>query len=126
MDRGFPVGQPKTLVFDLNGKFLTDQTDQYRVRIATNLQAFWDRIRVGTTARDDTLRVADPDASAADPQWKGYPGFWWESIPAPWLASWAASGGCPRTFPRPRAVQPLAVGEQHFVRSPGLAGGFDP
>ena len=35
---GFPSGEHKTMVIDLTDKFLTDN---YRIRITTNLQLYW-------------------------------------------------------------------------------------
>lgn len=38
---GFPMGKSKTIVVDLHDKFLTDD---YRVRLRTNMQIYWDYV----------------------------------------------------------------------------------
>jgi len=38
---GFPMGKDKTVVADLGGKFLSDDT---RIRVRTNMQIYWDHI----------------------------------------------------------------------------------
>jgi hypothetical protein len=38
---GFPMGKDKTVVVDLDGKFMTDQR---KVRILTNMEIYWDHI----------------------------------------------------------------------------------
>ena len=40
---GFPAGLPRTIVVDLTGKL---PAGARRIRITTNLQIYWDRVRV--------------------------------------------------------------------------------
>jgi hypothetical protein len=69
-DLGFPAGLPKTMTVDLTGKFLSDD---YRVKITTNMEIYWDRIRVSTYASPDPLHVTTLKPSHADLRWRGYP-----------------------------------------------------
>lgn len=80
-DMGFPAGLPKTMLVDLTGRFLTDD---YRVRIVTNMRIYWDQILVSDQAMawDESalrstsslpLRVVRLSPSRADFRWRGYP-----------------------------------------------------
>ncbi len=80
-DMGFPAGLPKTMVVDLTGRFLTDD---YRVRIVTNMRIYWDQILVSDQAMvwdERALRSTSPlplrvmrlSPSQASFQWRGYP-----------------------------------------------------
>ncbi len=59
---GFPKGKNKTVIADLSNKFLTED---YRVRIRTNMQIYWDQIfystRLPATFRQTTLDLASAD-----------------------------------------------------------------
>jgi Tfp pilus assembly protein PilF len=67
---GFPAGLPKTMTVDLTGKFLTDD---YRVRIVTNMRIYWDQILVDTHSAGIPMRVATLEAVEARLGWAGYP-----------------------------------------------------
>ena len=69
-DLGFPAGLPKTMTVDLTGKFLSDD---YRVRIATNMEIYWDRIRVSAYGDSSLARVTTLETVRADLRWRGYP-----------------------------------------------------
>jgi len=69
MNMGMPAGQPKTTTFDLTGMFLTDE---YRIKITTNLQIFYDQILVSTYAEDEAPRITELEATA-ELRRKGYP-----------------------------------------------------
>ncbi|MEX2500425.1 MAG: FG-GAP-like repeat-containing protein [Wenzhouxiangellaceae bacterium] len=56
-DLGFPAGKHKTMVIDLEGLFEPGQPR--RLRLATNLEIYWDRLAVAD-------RVANPQGSARD------------------------------------------------------------
>ena len=70
MNMGMPAGQPKTTTFDMTGMFLTDE---YKIRITTNLQVFYDRILVSTYREDESPRVTELEATTATLSRKGYP-----------------------------------------------------
>jgi len=70
MNMGMPAGQPKTTTFDLTGLFLTDE---YKIRITTNLQIFYDQILVSTYAGDEAPRITELEATRAELSRKGYP-----------------------------------------------------
>jgi tetratricopeptide (TPR) repeat protein len=67
-ETGFPVGRPQTIVVDLTGKWLSTSR---RVRIATNMRIYWDRILVASAA-DTATRVSRLDPVAADLNWRGF------------------------------------------------------
>jgi hypothetical protein len=67
-ETGFPVGRPQTIVADLTGKWLSTSR---RVRIATNMRIYWDRILVASAA-DTATRVSRLDPVAADLNWRGF------------------------------------------------------
>ncbi len=69
---GFPAGLPKTMTVDLTGKFITSDS---HVRIATNMKIYWDRIRVDTSADEET-RVVRLNPESADLHFRGYPVYY--------------------------------------------------
>jgi hypothetical protein len=69
-DLGFPAGLPKTMTVDLTEKFLSND---YRVKIATNMEIYWDRIRVSAYGDSSLARVTTLEPLRADLRWRGYP-----------------------------------------------------
>ncbi len=70
-DMGFPAGLPRTIVVDLTGKL---PAGVRKIRITTNLQIYWDRVRVdnGPDAASDVRRTEVPLASGKL-VFRGYP-----------------------------------------------------
>lgn len=70
-DMGFPAGLPRTIVVDLTGKL---PAGARKVRITTNLQIYWDRIRVdnGPEVAGQVRRTEVPLATA-HLAFRGYP-----------------------------------------------------
>jgi tetratricopeptide (TPR) repeat protein len=70
-DMGFPAGLPRTIVVDLTGKL---PVGARKIRITTNLQIYWDRVRVdnGPDAASDVHRTEVPLAMA-HLAFRGYP-----------------------------------------------------
>jgi hypothetical protein len=68
---GFPAGLPKTMVVDLDKKFLTESRE---VRIVTNMRIYWDQILVGERETPPYRQMQLPLNSALL-HWKGYPAF---------------------------------------------------
>jgi hypothetical protein len=66
---GFPKGKNKTMVIDLTDKFLSDD---YRVRIRTNMQIYWDHIFIASTLPKNTFRTADLKPVAANLHYRGF------------------------------------------------------
>ena len=66
---GFPMGKNKTMVVNLNGKFLTDDM---HIRIRTNMQIYWDQIFYTTC--DFSIRVNSYELSpvSADLHYRGF------------------------------------------------------
>jgi tetratricopeptide (TPR) repeat protein len=70
-DMGFPAGLPRTIVVDLTGKL---PVGARKIRITTNLQIYWDRVRVanGSEAVSDARQTEVPLA-IAHLAFRGYP-----------------------------------------------------
>jgi hypothetical protein len=68
---GFPAGLPRTIVVDLTGKL---PVGARKIRITTNLQIYWDRVRVanGSEAVSDARQTEVPLA-IAHLAFRGYP-----------------------------------------------------
>src|SRR5207253_195347 len=65
-DLGFPAGKNKTVIADLTGKFLSADT---RVRIRTNMEIYWDRAFVASTASASPVTVTSLRPVGADPRY---------------------------------------------------------
>ena len=67
---GFHAGLDKTATIDLTGKFLTDD---YRIKITTNMEIYWDRILVSTVVDDNLpMNITPLKLCHADLQRYGY------------------------------------------------------
>jgi tetratricopeptide (TPR) repeat protein len=69
-DLGFPAGGARTMTADLTGKL---PPGTQRVRIATNLQIYWDNILVNRTAQNLDTRVTPVPLARADLRFHGFP-----------------------------------------------------
>jgi tetratricopeptide (TPR) repeat protein len=74
-DMGFPAGLPRTIVVDLTGKL---PAGTRKIRITTNLQIYWDRIRVdnGSDGGPDAaaqVRETEAPLAMAHLAFRGYP-----------------------------------------------------
>jgi tetratricopeptide (TPR) repeat protein len=68
-DMGFPAGLPRTIVVDLTGKL---PAGARRIRITTNLQIYWDRIRVDNGPASQ-FRQTEVPLETAHLAFRGYP-----------------------------------------------------
>ena len=68
-DLGFPAGKNKTVIADLTGKFLSADT---RVRIRTNMEIYWDRAFVASTASASPVTVTSLRPVGADLRYRGF------------------------------------------------------
>ncbi len=66
---GFPKGKNKTMVIDLTDKFLSDD---YRLRIRTNMQIYWDHIFIASTLPGNTLQTVGLQPVAANLHYRGF------------------------------------------------------
>ena len=66
---GFPKGKNKTVIVDLSGKFLSDD---YRVRIRTSMQIYWDYIFYTTGSAVTSIKTVLLEAEKADLHFRGY------------------------------------------------------
>lgn len=66
---GHPVGKTKTVVHDLTGLF---PAADWRVRIETNQEIYWDRILVSTQEEESPTRVTRLAPSSADLHGRGF------------------------------------------------------
>jgi Tfp pilus assembly protein PilF len=69
-DMGFPAGLPRTTVADLSGKV---PIGAKRLRIATNLQIYWDQVLVDTTPETQPMKITDVPLAGARLALHGYP-----------------------------------------------------
>ncbi len=66
---GFPGGRTKTIAVDLSGVFLTDD---YRVRILTNMEFCWDAAFFSVDEAPTALALTKLPVAAADLHYRGY------------------------------------------------------
>jgi len=66
---GFPKGKNKTMIFDLTGRFIVAD---YRVRIRTNMQIYWDHIFMATDVTNNDLAVVNLQPASADLHYRGF------------------------------------------------------
>ncbi len=70
-DMGFPAGLQRTIVVDLTGKL---PPDTRRIRISTNLQIYWDRVRVDNGPEVASgVRQTEVPLAMAHLAFRGYP-----------------------------------------------------
>ncbi|HEY8669276.1 MAG TPA: ASPIC/UnbV domain-containing protein, partial [Terriglobales bacterium] len=69
-DMGFPAGLPRTVTADLSGKLPQGTT---RIRIATNLQIYWDNILIDRTPADRDYKLNEIPLIRANLDYHGYP-----------------------------------------------------
>ncbi len=66
---GFPMGKDKTMVIDLENKFLSE----YRlVRILTNMEIYWDQIYFGQNDEDSPVQITELKPISADLHYRGF------------------------------------------------------
>ncbi len=67
---GFPAGKDKTVLVDLTGVF--GSTGPRRLRLATNLEIFWDRLGWAVGRPDATVHTTRLELASADLSYRGY------------------------------------------------------
>ena len=65
----FPLGKEKTVILDLSTKFLTND---YRVRICTNMQIYWDHIFYSTDEQNVPIHKTILTPASADLHFRGF------------------------------------------------------
>lgn len=66
---GIPVGRPQTLVVDLTDLPFGPSRE---LRIATNMQIYWDQILVTNTTSQAEMKIDRLDPAVADLNWRGF------------------------------------------------------
>jgi hypothetical protein len=66
---GFPMGKDKTIIADLSDKF---KTRDYRVRIQTNMQIYWDYIFYSEYDAKSPIKTTQMIPESADLHYRGY------------------------------------------------------
>jgi tetratricopeptide (TPR) repeat protein len=66
---GFPMGKRKTIIIDLSDVFLTDD---YRLRIQTNMQIYWDYIFFANVDSALPMQTTNLTVKTADLHYRGY------------------------------------------------------
>jgi hypothetical protein len=66
---GFPKGKNKTMIVDLTERFIAAD---YRIRIRTNMQIYWDHIFIATDVTNNDLAVVGLQPTSADLHYRGF------------------------------------------------------
>ena len=66
---GFPKGKNKTMVFNLTDKFISND---YRIRIQTNMQIYWDNIFISTDVNNKNIRTIELSPTYANLHFRGF------------------------------------------------------
>jgi hypothetical protein len=66
---GFPKGKNKTMVIDLTNKFINDD---YRIRIRTNMQIYWDHAFIANSPYDKKINTTELKPIFADLHYRGF------------------------------------------------------
>jgi Tfp pilus assembly protein PilF len=92
---GFPAGKSKTIVLDLVSLF-PPGTKSRRLRLATNLEIFWDRLAWAPGAAGPTPATHKLDPAAADLRSRGYSVTEQRNASSPELPRYVLAGTAPR------------------------------
>ncbi|HEV2488928.1 MAG TPA: FG-GAP-like repeat-containing protein [Candidatus Acidoferrales bacterium] len=71
-EMGFPGGLERTMTTDLTGKL---QPGTRRIRIATNLKIYWDRILIDNSPTNTPYRISSVPLANANLEFRGYPRY---------------------------------------------------
>ena len=66
---GFPKGKNKTMIVDLTNRF---NNHDYRIRLRTNMQIYWDHIFMANSQPHDEIRVFELEPTYADLHYRGF------------------------------------------------------
>ena len=66
---GFPKGKNKTMIVDLTNKFINKD---YRIRIRTNMQIYWDHAFIANSPYGDTIHTLVLSPTYADLHYRGF------------------------------------------------------
>lgn len=66
---GYAKGKNKMVVVDLSDKFITDD---YQIRVRTNMQIYWDHVFYTTRVTGSPLRIINLEPVAADLHYRGF------------------------------------------------------
>ena len=66
---GFPKGKNKTMIIDMTDKFITSD---YRIKISTNMQIYWDHIFIANTQLKTSLKPIRLSPISADLHYRGF------------------------------------------------------
>jgi hypothetical protein len=122
---GFPAGKDKTILVDLTGVF--GATGPRRLRLATNLEIFWDRLGWAIGRPDAELRTRRLELTSADLSYRGYSVTGQSSPSAPERPSYTLAGTGARWrdlegyYTRFGDVRPLltAVDDRYVIMNAG-------
>jgi hypothetical protein len=94
---GFPSGEHKTMMIDLTGKFLTDD---YRVRITTNLEIYWSEAFFTVDEPADLPMTITPlEPLRADLRYRGFSREYRAAPYGPYLRDYAEASAEPQWLP---------------------------
>ncbi len=86
---GFPAGKHKTMLIDLSGLDPAGGEAPGRIRLATNLEVYWDRLALAARAPEADLRLTELAPSRAELRYRGF------SV----TSHFGAAGRAPRSRP---------------------------
>ncbi len=66
---GFPKGKNKTMIIDMTNKFISDD---YRIRIRTNMQIYWDHIFIAKNTYRNNIQSTELSPTSADLHYRGF------------------------------------------------------
>jgi hypothetical protein len=79
---GFPKGKNKTMIIDMTDKFISAD---YRLRIRTNMQIYWDHIFIANTQLKTALKPIRLSPISADLHYRGFSKITQENFSSPHL-----------------------------------------
>ena len=66
---GFPKGKNKTMIVNLSDKFISDD---YRIRIQTNMQIYWDHIFISSDVSNKNITISELQPIYANLHYRGF------------------------------------------------------
>ena len=85
---GFPKGKNKTMIIDMTDKFITDD---YRIRIRTNMQIYWDHIFISDELSKVPVKPIRLKPLSADLHYRGFSETYQENLSSPHIPVYSST-----------------------------------